>query len=74
MKHPKLGQLEVFPGGMFRPEVLRIVGLGSEYKVAAWGVGIDRLAMVVLGVDDIRTLYTNNVKEIDSMKTPIGVI
>ncbi len=74
VKHPKLGQLEVFPGGMFRPEVLKVVGLSSEYKVAAWGVGIDRLAMVVLGVDDIRTLYSNNVKEIDLMKTPIGVI
>ncbi|WP_291767394.1 phenylalanine--tRNA ligase subunit alpha [Caldivirga sp. UBA161] len=74
VKHPRLGQLEVFPGGMFRPEVLKIVGLSSEYKVAAWGVGIDRLAMVVLGVDDIRTLYTNNIKEIDSMKTPIGVV
>lgn len=69
VKHPSLGQLEVFPGGMFRPEVLRVVGLSGEYKVAAWGVGIDRLAMVVLGVDDIRTLYTNNIKEIDSMRT-----
>ncbi|WP_292000575.1 phenylalanine--tRNA ligase subunit alpha [Caldivirga sp.] len=74
VKHPRLGQLEVFPGGMFRPEVLRIVGLSNDYKVAAWGVGIDRLAMVVLGVDDIRTLYTNNVKEIDSMRNPIEVI
>lgn len=66
--HPKLGPLEVFPGGMFRPEVLRSVGLSTDYKVAAWGVGIDRIAMVALGIDDIRDLYTNNVKLIDSMR------
>ncbi|MFP3074460.1 MAG: phenylalanine--tRNA ligase subunit alpha [Caldivirga sp.] len=74
VKHPRLGQLEVFPGGMFRPEVLRVVGLDRDYKVAAWGVGIDRLAMVVLGVDDIRTLYTNNVREVESMRGVAWVV
>ena len=66
--------MEVFPGGMFRPEVLRVVGLDRDYKVAAWGVGIDRLAMVVLGVDDIRTLYTNNVREVESMRGVAWVV
>lgn len=73
IKHPKLGWIEVFPGGMFRPEVLEAVGL-KDYNVAAWGIGIDRIAMLVLGIDDIRHLYTNNLRVIRSMKVPYRVI
>ncbi|RLF10647.1 MAG: phenylalanine--tRNA ligase subunit alpha [Thermoprotei archaeon] len=56
VKHPKLGWVEFVGSGMFRPEVLK--PLGVEYPVAAWGIGIERLAMVALGIDDIRELYT----------------
>jgi len=56
IKHPKLGWIEFVGAGMFRPEVLR--PLGVDFPVAAWGIGIERLAMVALGVDDIRDLYT----------------
>ncbi|MCI4348963.1 MAG: phenylalanine--tRNA ligase subunit alpha [Thermoplasmata archaeon] len=55
VRHPRLGWIEVFPGGMFRPEVLR--PLGVEVPVAAWGIGIARLAMVALGISDVRELY-----------------
>jgi len=72
IKHPRLGWIEVFPGGMFRPEVLEAVGLRG-HNVAAWGIGIDRIAMLVLGVDDIRNLYTNNLRIIRSMKAPYMV-
>ncbi len=47
VRHPRLGWMEVFPGGLFRPEVLR--PLGIDVPVLAWGVGITRLAMVALG-------------------------
>ncbi|MFN3267675.1 MAG: phenylalanine--tRNA ligase subunit alpha [Zestosphaera sp.] len=70
VKHPKLGWIEVFPGGMFRPEVLASVALPPEYKVAAWGIGIDRLAMIVLGFDDIRNLYSCDLDIIESTKIP----
>ena len=70
VKHPKLGWVEVFPGGMFRPEVLASVALPTEYKVAAWGIGIDRLAMIVLGFDDIRNLYSCDLDFIESTKIP----
>ncbi len=73
VKHPKLGWIEVFPGGMFRPEVLYAVGL-SNHNVAAWGIGIDRIAMMVLGIDDIRNLYSNDVEVIRRMPTPWEVI
>ncbi|HKV90788.1 MAG TPA: phenylalanine--tRNA ligase subunit alpha [Thermoplasmata archaeon] len=58
VKHPRLGWIEVFPGGMFRPEVLRPLGVGVP--VAAWGIGVMRLAMVALGVSDIRELFEDD--------------
>jgi len=69
IRHPKVGWVEVFPGGMFRPEMLRIVGL-EGYQVAAWGIGIDRIAMMLLGLDDIRDLYTNDLDVIRKIKMP----
>jgi len=44
--------------GMFRPEVLR--PLGIRYPVLAWGGGLERLIMLKLAVDDIRFLYKND--------------
>jgi phenylalanyl-tRNA synthetase alpha chain len=58
VKHPTLGWIEVLPGGMFRPEVLR--PLGIDVPVAAWGIGVGRLAMVGLGVSDIREFFDDD--------------
>ncbi len=44
--------------GMFRPEVLR--PLGIKYPVLAWGGGLERLIMLKLSVDDMRFLYKND--------------
>ncbi|ALU11464.1 phenylalanyl-tRNA synthetase subunit alpha [Ignicoccus islandicus DSM 13165] len=74
IRHPKLGWIEVFPGGMFRPELLEVVGLSKDYKVIAWGIGIDRIAMMLLDLDDIRDLYTNDLVTIRSLKQPLKVI
>jgi len=62
VRHPKLGWIEVFPGGLFRPEVLR--PLGVEVPVIAWGAGITRLAMVALGCNDIRELFMDDLGEL----------
>ena len=67
--HPSLGWIEALPGGMFRPEVL--APLGIKYRVLAWGIGIDRLAMVVLDIDDIRDLFNLNVEFLRSKARPI---
>ena len=69
IKHPKLGWVEVFPGGMFRPEVLEILGV-KGVNVAAWGIGIDRLAMTILGIDDIRDLFSKDLDFIEKIKEP----
>jgi phenylalanyl-tRNA synthetase alpha chain len=58
--HPQLGWIECLGAGMFRPEVLE--SLGVDYPVAAWGIGIDRLAMALLKISDIRELYSRDLK------------
>jgi len=58
VRHPHLGWIEVFPGGILRPEVL--LPLGVEVPVLAWGIGVTRLAMVALGCNDIRELFQDD--------------
>jgi phenylalanyl-tRNA synthetase alpha chain len=58
VRHPRLGWIEVFPGGMLRPEVLGPLEVGVP--VAAWGIGVARLAMIALRANDIRELYTDD--------------
>lgn len=55
VKHPRLGWIETLPGGVFRPEVTRPLGVSEP--VLAWGIGISRLAMIKFDIDDIRQLY-----------------
>lgn len=62
--HEKLGWIEALPGGMFRPEITKMLGISS--RVLAWGIGIDRLAMASLGLDDIRDLFS---KDLEFLRT-----
>ena len=55
---PGLGWKEALPGGIFRPEVT--LPLGIDFPVLAWGIGIDRLAMAALGINDIRELVSRD--------------
>jgi len=52
--------LEVLGAGMFRPELLH--PLGIRYPVLAWGIGFSRLAMIRLGIEDIRDLFNNDLE------------
>ncbi len=58
VRHPDLGWMELGGAGIFRPEVT--MPHGVETPVIAWGLGLDRMAMVALGIRDIRELFTNN--------------
>ncbi|HJU14203.1 MAG TPA: phenylalanine--tRNA ligase subunit alpha [Candidatus Nitrosotalea sp.] len=54
----RLGKwVELFGMGIFRPEVTK--PLGIKYPVLAWGGGIERIAMLKYGLDDVRELYNN---------------
>jgi phenylalanyl-tRNA synthetase alpha chain len=66
VKHPKLGWMELGGAGLFRPEVTR--PLGVEVPVIAWGLGLDRMAMVALGIHDIRDLFSGDLDLIRSMR------
>lgn len=59
-KHPQLGWIEMGGSGIFREEVTK--PLGIDVPVLAWGLGIDRLAMFKLGINDIRYLFTNDLE------------
>ena len=52
--------LEVLGAGMFRPELLH--PLGIQHPVLAWGIGFSRLAMIRLGIEDIRDLFNNDLE------------
>ena len=54
--HPETGELiEIGNSGMFRDEMLR--PLGVDCDVMAWGLALERLAMLVTGAEDIRDLH-----------------
>ncbi len=57
------GWIEVMGAGMVHPQVLKNVGLNpEEWKGFAFGVGVDRLAMLKYGIDDIRLFYTGDLR------------
>jgi phenylalanyl-tRNA synthetase alpha chain len=57
---PKFGWVEVGGAGMMRPEVLKPLGV-EKSQVLAWGLGIGRLAMLSMGISDIRMLYSDDI-------------
>jgi len=52
--------IELINSGVFRPESLEPYGI--NVPVIAWGLGIDRLAMFKLGINDIRQLFSTDLK------------
>ena len=62
INHPVLGWFELGGSGIFRPEVTE--SLGVHVPVAAWGLGIDRMALMALGLNDIRELFSYNIENI----------
>ncbi|KXB07179.1 hypothetical protein AKJ54_00610 [candidate division MSBL1 archaeon SCGC-AAA382K21] len=57
---PELDEwIELLGAGMFRPELLE--PLNIEYPVLAWGIGFSRLAMIRMGIEDMRDLHKNDI-------------
>lgn len=58
--------LEILGCGMVHPNVLRGVGLDpAEYQGFAWGMGIDRIAMLKYGMPDLRDFFDADVRWIE---------
>jgi phenylalanyl-tRNA synthetase alpha chain len=59
----KTGWLEVLGSGMVHPAVFENVGYDtSRYTGFAFGMGVERIAMLKFGIDDIRKFFENDVR------------
>ena len=63
------GWIEILGCGMVHPNVLKVGGLDTEkYTGFAFGMGVERIAMLRYGVDDIRMFYENDMRFIKQFK------
>ena len=63
------GYIEILGGGMVHPNVLKMNGYDPEvYSGFAFGIGIERVAMLRYGIDDIRKFYQNDVRFLHQYK------
>ncbi len=63
--------IELGGAGMFRPEVLKPLGINQP--ALAFGLGIERLAMIRYDVEDIRMLYKSDIKWLRELPVDRGV-
>ena len=57
------GWIELLGAGMVHPDVLRNCGIDPEvFSGYAFGMGVERLAMMMLNIKDIRTFYENDLR------------
>ncbi len=63
------GWIEVLGAGMVHPNVLEFSGFDSnEYSGFAFGMGVERFALLKYGIDDIRHFYTNDIRFLEQFK------
>lgn len=63
------GWIEILGCGMVHPNVLKVGGVDTEkYTGFAFGMGVERIAMLKYGIDDIRLLYENDMRFIEEFK------
>jgi len=59
----RTGWIEILGSGMIDPEVFKMVGYDPEvYSGFAFGLGVERIAMLKFGIDDIRLFYENDLR------------
>lgn len=63
------GWIEILGAGMVHPDVLKMSGIDPEvYSGFAFGLGLDRVAMLRYGINDIRNLYQNDLRFLEQFK------
>ncbi|MFO7720047.1 MAG: phenylalanine--tRNA ligase subunit alpha [Gillisia sp.] len=66
------GWLEIMGCGMVDPNVLKNCGIDpTEYSGFAFGMGIERIAMLLYQIGDIRMFYENDIRFLEQFKTTI---
>jgi phenylalanyl-tRNA synthetase alpha chain len=63
--------VEIGNSGMFRPEMLRPLGLPENVRVIAWGLSTERPTMIKYGLDNIRELVGHKLDLDMTSKNPI---
>jgi len=63
--------MEVGNSGVFRPEMLRPMGLPEDVTVIAWGLSLERPTMILYGIGNIRDLFGHRVSLATVKKNPI---
>ena len=65
----KSGWIEILGAGMVHPNVLEMSGYDTtKYRGFAFGIGVERVAMLRYGIDDIRNLYINDTRFLKQFK------
>jgi phenylalanyl-tRNA synthetase alpha chain len=68
--HPEKGWIEILGAGMVHPHVLEKAGYDSEkYTGFAFGIGVERIAILKYNIDDIRHFYQNDLRFIKQFKS-----
>lgn len=66
------GYIEILGGGMVHPNVLKMSGYDPKlFQGFAFGIGIERVAMLRYGIDDIRRHYQNDLRFLRQFKKQI---
>ena len=61
--------LELLGAGIVNPKVLEMSGIDSKkYRGFAFGFGLDRTAMILNSIGNIRNLYRNDIRFLNQMK------
>jgi phenylalanyl-tRNA synthetase alpha chain len=68
-KDGTLGYIEILGAGVVHPEVLRMGGYDpEEFQGFAFGIGVERIAILKYNIDDIRHFYTNDLRFLNQFK------
>jgi phenylalanyl-tRNA synthetase alpha chain len=64
------GWTEILGSGMIHPNVLRAVGYDpTEYQGFAFGMGVERISLLKLGVDDLRLFFENDLRFLSQFRS-----
>ena len=71
--HPDLKRwTEIGNSGIFRPEMLRPMGLPEDVRVIAWGLSLERPTMIKYRINNIRELFGHKIDIKDTQDAPIA--
>ncbi|KAF4671189.1 hypothetical protein FOZ61_005412 [Perkinsus olseni] len=70
--HPMLDKwVEIGNSGIFRPEMIRPMGIPEDVSVIAWGLSVERPTMIQYGIGNIRELFGHKMDVTTLKKNPV---